>query len=162
MIQCKEELLVPTAGLETAKLHWNSIMSTALAKYMCIDIKNFYLTAKLEYYEYMITPLAYFPKWIVKQYDLNLRALNSKVHLELWCAVWGLLQASILANKRLWRKLAPFGYKEHANTPVLWYHETRPIMFTLVVDDFGIQYVNKADVEHLMTSLQTTYKLTSD
>ena len=98
MIQCKEELF-PTAGLETAKLHWNSIMSTALAKYMCIDIKNFYLTAKLEYYEYMITPLAYFPKWIVKQYDLNLRALNSKVHLELWCAVWGLLQASILANK---------------------------------------------------------------
>ena len=127
MIQCKEELLVPTAGLETAKLHWNSIMSTALAKYMCIDIKNFYLTAKLEYFEYMTIPLAYFPKWIVKQYDLNLHALNSKVHLELRCAVWGLPQASILANKRLRQKLAPLGYKEHVNTLVLWYHKTRPI-----------------------------------
>ncbi len=110
----------------------------------------------------MTIPLTYFPKWTVKQYDLNLHALNSKVHLELWCAVWGLPQASILANKWLWQKLAPFGYKEHTNTPVLWYHETRPIWFTLVVDDFGIQYVNKADVEHLMTSLQTTYKRTLD
>ena len=89
----------PTAGLETAKLNWNSVVSTALAKYMCIDIKNFYLTAKLDYYEYMPIPLTYFPKWIVKQYDLNLHALNSKVHLELRCTDWGLPQASILANK---------------------------------------------------------------
>ena len=29
LIQCKEELLVPTAGLETAKFHWNSVVSTA-------------------------------------------------------------------------------------------------------------------------------------
>ena len=48
------------------------------------------------------------------------------------------------------------------NTPGLWYHETRPISFTLVVDDFGVKYVNKADVEHLLTSLQATYKLTAD
>jgi hypothetical protein len=41
LIQCKEELPVPTAGLETAKLHWNSVVSTALAKYMCIEIKTF-------------------------------------------------------------------------------------------------------------------------
>ena len=40
LIQCKEESSVPTAGLETAKLHWNGVVSTALAKYMCIDIKN--------------------------------------------------------------------------------------------------------------------------
>jgi hypothetical protein len=53
--------MVPTAGLETAKLHWNSVVSTAMAKYMCIDLKNFYLTARLEYYEYMTIPLTYFP-----------------------------------------------------------------------------------------------------
>ena len=83
------------------KLHWNSVVSTALAKYMCIDIKNFYLMAKLEYYEYMAIPLTYFSTWIVKQYGLNLHALNGKVHLELWRAVWGLPQEGILANKRL-------------------------------------------------------------
>ena len=30
------------------------------------------------------------------------------------------------------------------------------------MDDFDIKYVNKDDVEHLMTSLQSTYKLTPD
>ncbi len=47
--------MVPTADLVTAKLHCNRIMvSTALAKYICIDIKKVYLTANLEYIEYMI------------------------------------------------------------------------------------------------------------
>ena len=110
----------------------------------------------------MTIPLTYFPTWIVKQYNLSLHALNGKIHLELRCAVWGLPQAGILANKRLRRKLAPFGYKEYANTPGLWYHKTSPISFTLVVNDFGVKYVNKANVEHLMTSLQSTYKLTAD
>ena len=40
LIHCNEELLVPTAGLETAKLHWNSAVSTAIAKYICIDLKK--------------------------------------------------------------------------------------------------------------------------
>jgi hypothetical protein len=162
LIHCIEELSVPTAGLETVKLHWNSVVSTAMAKYMYIDLKNFYLTAKLEFYEYMTISLAYFPPWIVDQYNLNLHALNGKVHLELQQAVWGLPQAGILANKQLRRKLAPFGNKEHAHTPGLWYHEMRPNSFTLVVDDFGIKYVNKADVEHLLESLQDTYKITAD
>ena len=32
---------VRTADLDTAKLHWNSVISTPNAKYMCLDIKNF-------------------------------------------------------------------------------------------------------------------------
>ena len=101
----------------------------------------------------MPIPLAYFSTWIVEQYDLNRHALNGKVHLNLQRAVWGLPQAEILANKRLHQKLAPFGYREHVNTPGLWYHETCPISFTLVVDNFGVKYVNKINVDHLITSL---------
>ena len=77
-------------------------------------------------------------------------------------AVWGLAQAGILANKRLRRKLAPFGYAECENTPGLWGHETRPISFTLVVDNFNVKYVNKKDVDHLIASIKTTYSLTKD
>jgi hypothetical protein len=40
---------VQTADLDTAKMHWNSVISTKKARYMCLDIKNFFLTAKLEY-----------------------------------------------------------------------------------------------------------------
>ena len=153
---------VRTADLDTAKLHWNSVISTPGAKYMCLDIKNFYLTAKLDYFEYMRMPLSLFPKWTQKQYNLKALALDGYVHLEMRRAVWGLPQAGILANKRLRRKLAPFGYSEHANTPGFWYHESRPISFTLVVDDFGVKYVNKADADHLITSIRSTYMVTED
>jgi hypothetical protein len=75
-------------------------------------------------------------------------------------AVWGLPQAGILANKRLRQKLAPFGYFEHVNTPGLWYHESCQISFTLFIDDFGVKYVNKADADHLVASIKSTYTLT--
>jgi hypothetical protein len=77
-------------------------------------------------------------------------------------AVWGLPQAGILANKCLQQKLAPFGYFESTNTLGLWYHKTRPITFTLVVDNFGVKYVNKDDVDHLIASIIKDYMLTKD
>ena len=144
---------VRIADLDTAKLHWNSVISTPGAQYM---------TAKLDYYEYMRMPLNLFPVWIKKQYNLNELAYEGYVHLEMRCAVWGLPQAWILANKKLRRKLAPFGYFEQANTQGLWKHVSRPISFTLVVDNFGVKYVNKGDVDHLVTSIKTSYKLTED
>jgi len=156
------ELSVRTADINTAKIHWNSVVSTPNAKYMCLDIKNFYLTAALEYYEYMKMPLSLFPTWTVDQYNLNTHAKDGWVHLEMRRAVWGLPQAGILANKRLRRKLAPFGYSECIETPGLWVHETRPISFTLVVDDFGVKYVNQEDVDHLIASVKHTYTLTED
>ncbi len=35
------ELSVCTADINTAKIHWNSIISTKKAKYMCLDINFF-------------------------------------------------------------------------------------------------------------------------
>ena len=103
------------------------------------------------------------PTWIVEQYNLKELALNGYVHLEMRRAVWGLPQAGILANKRLRRKLAPFGYYECVNTPGLWYHVSRPISFTLVVDDFGVKFVGKEHADHLIASIKSTYKkLTED
>ncbi len=58
-----------------------------------------------------------------------------------------------MANKRLRRKVAPFGYYECIKTPGLWKHEMRPLTFTLVVDDFGVKYESKDDVDHLIASL---------
>ncbi len=124
--------------------------------------KNFYLTSKLEYFEYMKMPLSLFPSWIVKQYNLKELAVEGWVYIEMRRPVWGLPQAGILANKRLRGKLAPFGYHECVNTPGLWRHETRAISFTLVVDDFGAKYVKKEDVDHLIASIKSTYSFTED
>jgi len=41
-------------------------------------------------------------------------------------------------------------------------HSTRPIQFTLVVDDFGVKYRNKEDVEHLIETLNKIYKIKID
>jgi hypothetical protein len=46
------ELSTRTANLTTSKLMWNSVLSTEGAKYMCLGIKNFYLSAPLDRYEY--------------------------------------------------------------------------------------------------------------
>jgi hypothetical protein len=76
--------------------------------------------------------------------------------------MWGLPQAGILVNKKLKRKLAPFGYRECIDTPGLWKHKSWPLTFTLVVDDFGVKYVKKEDADHLIASIKSTYRLTED
>jgi hypothetical protein len=163
LITYKGNTSTRTADLTTSKLLWNSVLSTQGARYMCLDIKNFYLTAALDYYEYMKIPLALFPEWIKKQYNLDTNARDGFVFLEIRQAVWGLPQAGILANKLLRKRLKPHGYYECVNTPGLWRHATRPITFSLVVDDFGVKYVGKEHAEHLISCLkQETYKLTED
>jgi len=67
LITYKGSTSTRAADLTTSKLLWNSVLSTEGTKYMCLDIKNFYLPAALDYYEYMKIPLALFPEWIKTQ-----------------------------------------------------------------------------------------------
>ena len=59
-----------------------------------------------------------------------------------------------IANKLLAKRLAKHGYFQHRHTPGLWGHTDRPIKFSLVVDDFAIQYVGKEHANHLLTLLR--------
>jgi hypothetical protein len=86
---------------------WKSILST---KYMCLDIKNFYLTAPLERFEYMKIPFALFLQWTITQYGLNMHALHVYVYLKMQRTVWRLPQAGILINKLLCKRLMPHWY----------------------------------------------------
>jgi hypothetical protein len=119
LIQYNGDVSTRTADLTTSKLLWNSVLSTRDAKYMCLDIKKFNLTAMLEYFEYMQMPLAVFPHWIKQQYQLDRHTHKGQVYLHLERTVWGLPQAGIHANKLLWTQLAPHGYYECSNTPGL-------------------------------------------
>ncbi len=83
LITYNGDLSVRTADINTAKLHWNSVVRMPNAKYICLDIKKNYLTAALKYYKYMTMPLSLFPIWIVEQYDLNTNAKDGWVHLEM-------------------------------------------------------------------------------
>jgi hypothetical protein len=89
-------------------------------------------------------------------------AYTGFVHLELRQAVWGLPQPGILANKCLQCKLAPLGYYKHVKTPGLWYHEKQPILFTLMVENFGVKYISQEDIGHLVGTIKSTCTLTKD
>eukprot|EP00804_Cyclotella_cryptica_P015897 CCRYP_006383-RA/>CCRYP_006383-RA protein AED:0.07 eAED:-0.04 QI:0/0/0/1/0/0/2/0/1375 len=156
------ELTTRTADLTTSKILWNSVLSTEGARFMGLDIKSFYLTATLDRYEYMKMPIDIFPEHIIQQYNLRQHAKNGFIYLELRKCVYGLPMAGALANKLLRKRLAPHGYYEVAHTPGLWRHVTRPISFTLVVDDFGVKYEGQEHAQHLVDTLKKYYKLAED
>ncbi len=41
LVSYEGELSVCTADINTAKIHWNSVIGNRKAKYMCLDIKKF-------------------------------------------------------------------------------------------------------------------------
>ena len=76
--------------------------------------------------------------------------------------LYGLPQAGILANKLLRKHLAPHGYYELPHTPGLWRHVSRPVQFSLVVDDFGVKYVGQEHANHLCNALKQKYEISED
>jgi len=87
---------------------------------------------------------------------------NGFVYVEITGAIYGLSQSGYLANEDLKKNLAQFGYAPAKRTPGLWLHKTRKISFTLVVDDFGVKYIDKTDALHLINALETHYPLKID
>jgi hypothetical protein len=110
---------------------------------MTIDLANFYLNTPMERFEYMRIPLSAIPDCIMDQYNLKPLIHNGSVMVEIRKGMYGLPQAGILANNRLVKHLATFGYSPAKHTPGLFHHATRPISFCLVVDDFGVKYVGR-------------------
>jgi hypothetical protein len=73
-----------------------------------------------------------------------------------------LKQAGLLANQLLQKRVATFGYYLARHTPSLWLHQTRPIAFSLIVDDFAAKYIVKQHANHLWDALLRIYELTTD
>ena len=79
--------------------------------------------------------------------------------MEIRLSIYGLPQAGALAKKGLKEKLDPRGNFEITHTPRLWRHITRPISLSLVVDNFGVKYIDKADADHLIAALEKHYEI---
>ena len=69
----------------------------------------------------------------------------------------GLLQSGHIANQDLQNHLAKYEYYPTKRTPRLWKHQTRPISFTLVVDNFGIKYTNTDDIDDLFKVIKKLF-----
>jgi hypothetical protein len=127
-----------------------------------MDINIYYIGTPLPRFEYMKMLLSRFPEEIIQKYNLNALAVNGWVYIETRKSIYGLKQAGILANQLLQTHMAPFGYYKARHTPGLWLHKTRPISFTLVVDDLEVKYAGTQHAEHLRNALLRTYELATD
>lgn len=68
--------------------------------------------------------------------------------------IFGLPEPGRLASEQLRHKLKSFQYYEVTQTPGLWRHTTRPVKFTLVVDDFSAKYSGRQNAEHLIICIK--------
>ena len=151
-----------TADLITAKLLFNSTISTEGAKFMGIDIKDFYLNNKMKRFEYMKIPMSMLPDDIIGQYNLKDIEVNGYVYVEIRKGMYGLPQAGRIASEALKPHLEKHGYYEAKHTHGLFKHKTRPVTFCLIVDDFGVKYIGEEHAKHLVSCLKEKVKPIAD
>ena len=65
------EVATPTAKMLVAKLLFNSVVSTHRARFMTMDIANFYLMSPLKRPEYVKINLRDIPEEIILEYKLH-------------------------------------------------------------------------------------------
>jgi hypothetical protein len=102
------------------------------------------------------------PKDIFEFYNLQDLVHNGYVYCEIHHSMYGIPQAGRITNNELVPHLAAHGYIQAEHTPGLFTLESRPISFTLVIDDFGVKYVGKEHAEHLRDMIASNYKMTTD
>ena len=145
------------------KTHLYSVVLTPNARYMTIDISNFYLNTPMIRPEYFKVKLTDIPDEVIDEYNLRyIATLDGYMYVEVTKGMYGLPQAGLLANKLLEKRLNEHGYIQSKIIPGLWKHKEKDITFTLVVDDFGVKYIRKADAEHLLKVLKENYQTTED
>ena len=153
----------PTASLLTVKLLLNSVVSTAGAKFMGLDLKDFYLNTPMKRPEFMRAKMSNFPDDVIAHYKLNDKVDNKGfVYVRCEKGMYGLPHAGIIAQNLLEKRLATKGYFQSTKTPGFWKHESRPICFSLIVDDFGVKYVGEEHANHLISVLSEFYTVAVD
>ncbi len=144
-----------------AKMLFNGVISTKDARFMTMDISNFYLMTPLHCAEFIQIKLSDIPDEVINEYKLRDKTTkNGSIYIRAKRGMYGLPQAGLLATKLLKKGLNKHGYQQSKLVPGLWKHNTRPIQFTLAVDDFVVKYVGKEHVQHLKNALKEHYKLT--
>ena len=89
----------PTADLITIKLLLNSVLSILGAKFMTIDIKNFYLETELKDKQYMFISAKLIPEEIMKYYNLYSKTYNGNIYMQINKEIYGIKEAGALANQ---------------------------------------------------------------
>ena len=147
-----------TAEMEALKLLLNCMISED-ANWTTIDLTDFYLGTDLPHEEYIRIPIHLIPQDVIDFYELeqffSANALFCSVHK----THYGLPQAGALSQQRLFQHLQDNGYFQLASTPSVFRNRSGSIRFTLVVDDFGVVWKHKSDLDHLISTLTKLYQV---
>ncbi len=68
--------------------------------------------------------------------------------------MYGLPQAGSNSHDELKERLNKEGYFKSPLVPALWKHKAHPTEFVLVVNNFGIKYFTKDNLDHLANTLK--------
>ena len=113
--------------------------------------------------EYMRIKISDIPDEIIDEYNLHeLMDDDGYIYCEITKGMYGLLQAGLIAQELLAERLEKHGYHQSKIVPGLWTHESRPMTFTLVVDDFAIKVMSAEDKKHIIDVLRKDYIITVD
>ena len=114
----------PTAYLLTVELLVNSVISKNGAKFMILDISNFYLMTPLKRKENVKMKISDFPEKVIAHYNLCKKATpDNCVYFIIKRGMYGHPQSVILAQILLEKRLNAHGYHQIRITPTLWIHE---------------------------------------
>ncbi len=141
-----------TASLETVKMLIHSVVSSN-KKWRTLDIAALGTPLPPSRYEYIRISIKMIPDEIMKRYHLYGMERTCFVYFEIRRCMYGHPQAGRLSQIRLIDHLARHSYRQCPNTPCLFRHRTRDIIFSLVVDDFGVRYGSQSDIDHLEKTL---------
>jgi hypothetical protein len=154
------ETSTEAASIETIKLFINSVLSTPGARLGTIDISNFYIQNYLKDYQYMRFHISMIPQQIIDEYNLtDIMEADGWCYVEIRKAMYGLKESGFIANQELKVVLAKQGYIPSKFTPGYSHTKLEEIVFSLVVDDFGVKYENKEDMDHLVKTLGDQYPI---
>ena len=107
--------------------------------------------------------LSLIPKEIIDKYDvMKYVETDGYVYVEITGAMYGLSQSKHITNQDIRKHLAKYRYYPTKRTLGFWKHQTQPISFTLVVDDFVIKYTNNYDIDDLFKAIKEKYPLKID
>ena len=109
----------PTGFLELVKLVINSVLSCRNVRFVCFDIRNFYIEKPMDRPEYVRIRLYDIPKEFIAEYNLITYSNNGWIYFEITKGCYGLSQACIRANTLLRTRLNKAGYHETTTMPGL-------------------------------------------
>ena len=110
-----------TSDLTTMKFHVNSANSDVKLRYMCMNVKYFYLNNMMNGAEYIMIQISMIPQEFVDKFNLQEKLHNGYIYARVTKGMYGLPQAGRIAHDSLVKHLETYGYhpsRDYGHTTV--------------------------------------------